>query len=132
MSVPALDAHALLAYLEREAGFAKVKDHFAQALSEGNLLPMTTVNVGEVLYIVRREQGADNAAKIESVIHSLPIALTDVDLELAREAARFKADGGLSYADCFAAALASLHQIPLLTGDPEFKVVEGKIAIEWL
>ena len=132
MSIPALDAHALLVYLEREAGFAKVKDYFTRALSDGNLLPMTTVNVGEVLYIVRREQGADKAVEIESVIHSLPVALTDVDLELSREAARFKAAGGLSYADCFAAALASLYQIPLLTGDPEFKVIEDKIEIEWL
>ena len=132
MPAPALDAHALLVYLEREEGFAKVRDHFTHALSEGDLLPMTTVNIGEVLYIVRREQGATKADEIEGVIRPLPIVLVDVDLILAREAARFKAAGGLSYADCFAAALASLRQISLLTGDSEFEKVETEIEIEWL
>ena len=130
--MPALDAHALLVYLEREEGFDKVKGHFARALDDGTSLSMTTVNLGEVLYIVRREQGETKADEIEGVIRSLPIALVAADLDLAREAARFKADGGLSYADCFAAALASLRQTSLLTGDPEFKKVEGEVQIEWL
>ena len=38
----------------------------------------------------------------------------------------------MSYADCFAAALAKLRSAELITGDPEFKAVEGEIKIGWL
>ena len=36
----------------------------------------------------------------------------------------------MSYADCFAAALAKVKNSELVTGDPEFKKVE--IKIHWL
>ncbi len=53
-------------------------------------------------------------------------------MQLAREAARFKAAHKISYADCFAAALAKLHKGEVITGDKEFKTVEGEIKIAWL
>ena len=129
---PVLDAHALIVYLEREAGFETVRRWLSRSLTEAEPLPMTVVNLGEVLYIVRREQGAEKAAQIEAVVDTLPIEIVDVDLDLTREAARFKAAGGLSYADCFAAALASQRGTSLLTGDREFEAVAGQIRVEWL
>ena len=65
-------------------------------------------------------------------MHTLPIEIVDVDLELAREAARFKAVKKMSYADCFAAALARKQQAELVTGDPEFREVEDEIKIVWV
>jgi predicted nucleic acid-binding protein len=132
MANAVLDAHALLAYLERESGFAVVRDLLAQALKGDAALFMTTVNVGEVLYIVRREQGMEKAEEIEAIIHTLPVSIIDVDLGLARETARFKAAAKMSYADCFAAALASIKRASLVTGDPEFKAVEDEIDVIWL
>jgi ribonuclease VapC len=132
MPPPVLDAHALMVYLEREAGFAVIRDLFAHALTDHTLLPMTTVNIGEVLYIVRREYGAEKAAETENTIHTLPIEIVAVDLELAREAARFKAIKKMSYADCFAAALAKNRQAELVTGDPEFRQVEDEIKVVWI
>ena len=38
----------------------------------------------------------------------------------------------MSYADCFAAALAKEKKTELLTGDKEFKQAEGEIKIHWL
>jgi len=38
----------------------------------------------------------------------------------------------MSFADCFAAALAKQNKAHLVTGDREFKQVEGEIAISWL
>ena len=55
MPAPVLDAHALMAYLEREQGYQKVIEHFSRALTTGESLPMAVINVGEVLYLVRRE-----------------------------------------------------------------------------
>lgn len=129
---PVLDAHALIVYLEREEGFETVRRRFSQSLADGEPLPMTVVNLGEVLYIVRRERGAAKAEQVEAVVQTLPIEVVDVDLGLTREAARFKAAGGLSYADCFAAALASQRQTGLLTGDPGFRAVADQIRVEWL
>jgi len=62
----------------------------------------------------------------------LPIEIIDVDIQLAREAARLKAYHKISYADCFAAALAKLHKGEVITGDKEFKAVENEIKIVWL
>lgn len=38
----------------------------------------------------------------------------------------------MSYADCFAAALAKENRAELLTGDKEFEQLEGEIKIAWL
>ena len=55
------------------------------------------------------------------------------DLELVRQAAVFKATKKMSYADCFAAALAKTRNAELVTGDSEFKVVERDLKkIRWL
>ncbi|MFA6111972.1 MAG: type II toxin-antitoxin system VapC family toxin [Candidatus Latescibacterota bacterium] len=132
MGAPVLDAHALLVYLEREAGFATVRDLFCRALTEQAPLPVTTVNVGEVLYIVRRERGEQKAAETERILLTLPIELVDVDLALTREAARLKAGKQMSFADCFAAALARQREAAVVTGDPEFHQVEDEIAVIWL
>ncbi|HEX8917664.1 MAG TPA: hypothetical protein VF898_04130 [Chloroflexota bacterium] len=43
-----------------------------------------------------------------------------MDDALVRRAASLMAAGGLSYADCFAAAAADLLSCPTLTGDSEF------------
>ena len=37
-----------------------------------------------------------------------------------------------SYADAFAAALAQEFGATLVTGDPEFRAVESRIAVMWL
>ena len=55
------------------------------------------------------------------------------DLELIHQAAVFKAAKKMSYADCFAAALAKTQGAELVTGDREFKVVEKELKkIRWL
>ena len=38
----------------------------------------------------------------------------------------------LSYADCFAAALAKERKSEFVTGDKEFKQVDGEVGIRWL
>ena len=142
-----LDAHALMVYLQREPGFETVKSLFIRSLENNTPLRMTSVNLGEVLYIVMRERGSAQAEEIERIVHNLPIHIVDVDLSITRQAnihivdvdlsitrqaARFKARKKMSYADCFAAALAKIHQADLVTGDPEFKEVEGEITVRWI
>jgi ribonuclease VapC len=127
-----LDAYALMVYLEKEPGHEKVGRCFISAVEKNEPLLMTTVNYGEVYYILLRECGRPKAQEIESIIQTLPIKLVNVDLDLAREAAHFKALKNISYADCFAAALAKLRRAALLTGDKEFKALEKDIHISWI
>lgn len=100
---------------------------------------MTLINLGEVAYIVEREQGADaaNAVWANFLADNHPdgrvIRFLDVDAPLVRRAAAIKAGGGISYADCFAAAAAERLGCPVLTGDPEFAKAEKLgIAVDWL
>ena len=127
-----LDAHALLAFLEKEAGSEKIESLFVSATERNNYLLMTTVNLGEVYYIVLRECGPEKALEIEKIIKTLPIDIVDVNWILAKEAARFKAANKLSYADCFAVALAKLQKGEVITGDKEFKAIENEVKIVWI
>jgi ribonuclease VapC len=127
-----LDAHGLLVFLEKEAGYEKVEQSFVAAVEKDRYLLMASVNFGEVYYIVLRECGQDKAHEIEKIIRTLPIEIIDVDMQIAREAARFKATHKISYADCFAAALAKLHKGEVVTGDKEFKSLEEEVKIAWI
>jgi ribonuclease VapC len=127
-----LDAHGLLVFLEKEAGYEKVEQSFVTAVEKDRYLLMASVNFGEVYYVVLRECGQDKAHEIEKIIRTLPIEIIDVDMQIAREAARFKATHKISYADCFAAALAKLHKGEVVTGDKEFKSLEEEVKIAWI
>ncbi len=130
--VKVLDASALLAYLEKEAGFEKVKDSFDKGSAGGKDLLMTTVNLGEVYYIVMKEYSQQDAEKVFNLVKTFPIEFVPVDLALSIQAAQYKAAKNLPYADCFAAALAKLRKGELITKDKDFKVVEGEIKILWI
>ena len=93
---------------------------------------MSVINFGEVYYNILSEYGQEKVNEIEKIIRTLPIDIIDVDIVLAKEAARYKAFKKISYADCFAAALAKINGAELITGDKEFKDVENEIKILWI
>ncbi len=130
--IKVIDAHALLVFLEKERGYQKVEQFLAAAAENERYLLMSSVNFGEVYYIVLRECGPAKAHEIEKIIKSMPIDIVDVDIQLAREAARFKSSHRISYADCFAAALAKFHKGEVITGDKEFKTIENEVKIAWI
>jgi len=85
-----------------------------------------------VLYIAARASGKAAADKIEEIIDTFPIEIVPVDRDIAKIAAEFKVSKKMSYADCFAAALAKQKKAELITGDHEFKAVENEIHVYWL
>ncbi|MBI4411164.1 MAG: type II toxin-antitoxin system VapC family toxin [Deltaproteobacteria bacterium] len=127
-----LDAHAVFVYLEKEPAYEKVRDMLSRAAETGKNLFMSSVNWGEVYYITKREKGEITAEGVMKVLDSFPIEVVDVDKTLARQAGAYKAEKKMSYADCFAAALAKMKKAELITGDKEFREVEGNIKILWL
>jgi len=127
-----LDSHSLITYLENERGADKMIELFQVARDSGKALLLSVVNWGEVYYITLREAGPERAKAVAHLISTLPIQVAPVDLELTKQAAEFKAFKRMSYGDCFAAALAKLRKAELVTGDPEFKQVEGEVKILWI
>lgn len=127
-----LDSWAIIAYLEDEAAAEKVADIISDAHEEDIPLLMTVVNAGEIWYIVARQASAADADASIKQIRDLGIEFVDADWNLAHDAGYFKSKNKMSFADCFAAALAKQRKGHLVTGDPEFKQVEQEIAINWL
>ena len=127
-----LDSYSLLAYFEGEAGKEKMIEVLRTARDSGRPLLLSVINWGEVFYITLREAGRERAGQLAHLISTLPVEVIPADLELTRLAAEFKANNKMSYADSFAAALAKLRKAELVTGDKEFKQVEGQIKIMWL
>lgn len=132
MTNQVLDAHSVFVYLEKEPGYEKVRDVLSRAAETGKHLFMTSVNWGEVYYGTKREKGEETAEEVIRVLDSFPIDVVDVDKALAKQAGFYKAEKKMSYADCFAAALAKMKKGELITGDKEFKEVETDIKILWL
>lgn len=127
-----LDSWAVLAYLEDENHGKQVAEILADAHEHGTSLLMTTVNAGEVWYILAREVSETEAERAVADLKRLGIQFVDADWNLTRLAVGFKAKHRMSYADCFAAALAKEHKADLMTGDKEFKQLDGQIRIAWL
>ena len=131
-AVRVLDSYSLLAYIEGEAGAEKMIEIFRVARDSGRNLLLSAVNWGEVYYITMREAGHERAGKVAQLISTLPIQIVAADLDLTRQAATLKSKHKMSYADCFAAALAKQRKVELVTGDKEFRQVEGEVKILWL
>jgi uncharacterized protein len=127
-----LDSWAIIAYLEDEQAAEKVADIISDAHEQGVPLLMTVINAGEVWYIVARETSASDADASIKQLRDLGIEFVDADWTLAKDAGHFKSKKKMSFADCFAAALAKKTKAHLATGDPEFKQVEQEITIVWL
>ena len=129
-----LDAYALLAFFDDEPGAQRVQEYLESAESGELALAISLIDLGEVVYIVERERGLEQAKNVLSTIRSLPITLLSVDERVVLAAAHIKANHRISYADAFAAASVHLWGGRLVTGDPEFRPLEDEqnIAIEWL
>ena len=90
------------------------------------------VNWGEMYYIALREGGKERAELYRNTFARYPIIIVEINKEITLQAAQYKAYNKISYADAFAAALAKMKKALLVTGDKEFKLLEGEIKINWL
>lgn len=129
--VSVIDAQPLVAFIRGETGWERIGRTIKEALSGTRTLRLTAVNAGEVTYAVERHLGAVSGHRALVAVQAWT-EIVPVDLELATRAGWLKLRGAISYADCFAAALAHRDGIPLITGDLEFARVEDLIRIEWL
>jgi predicted nucleic acid-binding protein len=114
-----LDSWALIAMLRGEPAAPRVR---AAIASQATIA--CSINVGEVLYRVVRDQGRRRGGELVEGIRTL-VRVEDPDWPLVCDAAAIKARGGLSYADAFCVATARRHRAPVYTGDPEIIALDG-------
>lgn len=124
----------MLAFLGEEPGWAEVDEVLRMGepwmtlvnLRRGRLRPRALVRAW------RRRRGVGLPAGGERP-GGVAVRWLGADDHLVRRAAGMKAQGGVSYADTFAAGAASLLDCPVLTGDPEFRVAEAAgVTVRWL
>jgi predicted nucleic acid-binding protein len=135
MATKVLDSWALLALFNEEPAAEEMEKLLHAATAGRHTLLMSVVNWGEIYYTTLRRGGESAAKSIAADIAQMPITLVAVEsanLEMVTQAATFKATKKLSYADCFGGALAKLRRAEFVTGDPEFKAMQGDIKIAWL
>jgi ribonuclease VapC len=130
-AIKILDTYALIAFFEDEPGADFVRGLLLEAESGSLKLAMSVVNLGEVWYSVARIVSAKQADDIIEEIRGMAIEIVDAGWELTYQAAMYKSKSGLSYADCYAAALGKLRNAEVVTGDKEFQKLKDEITIIW-
>jgi predicted nucleic acid-binding protein len=132
MTTKVLDSYALMAFFEDEPGADVVRGLIQKAVESDTNLLMSVVNLGEVWYSIARTNSPEIADQYIHEIKGMGIEIVNIDWTLTRQAAAFKVNGNISYADCFAAALSKIRKAELITGDKEFKVLQDEIKISWI
>jgi ribonuclease VapC len=129
MSKFVFDRFAMLAFFQDEPGAMRVQQIMEAGSHERWI---STINVGETFYISARRSDLLNAEEVLQDLLKMPMQIVEPWFALTMKAAQLKARHRLSYADCFAAALAMRFDAAVVTGDPEFEQIEDIVDIEWL
>lgn len=124
------DSSALLAFLKDEPAADQVEKIITESRRDSSALWMTTVNMGEVWYGLGRLR-LDADAKVTELLH-LGFTLVDVDWQIAQQAAELKLHYKLGYADSYAASLAKVRELELVTCDSDFKKLERVMKVRLL
>lgn len=126
------DSFALLSFLRGEADSNQVKEYLLKVQNKQAIGYISAVNLCEVYYIVMREKGYEDAEILIASLKDWELNIVTADEDMAKKAGQLKAQYPLSLADAFAAATSQQLEASLITGDPEFQKLEGKIEIRWL
>ena len=126
------DSHALLKFFQREKGYEKVVHLLEEIRKTGATKYINAINLGEIIYSTKKEFGDQKKLEVLANIERLNFTLLPLPNNLIFQAAEYKAQYAISYANCFALASAVEYKAVLVTGDPEFKKVEHLVEIVWI
>lgn len=130
-----LDTFAIIAFLQDEAGATKVEAILKKGKAGKVKLYLHNINLGEIYYQVFRNEGEHQANAVLTKVKRYPVEfIEDFSEELMLTAARLKATYPISYADAIASATAIQKSGSVITGDPDFKLLEqaGKVKVFWI
>jgi len=128
----ALDSWAILEWMSgRQPARSFIAKLIAEAEAGQTRLFMSAINVGEVYYVLCKNQSEDLAESWRESSRTLPATIEVPTADDIWRSASLKGRFPISYADAFAAALAQKHNCPLVTGDPGFRRV-GELELDWI
>jgi len=126
------DSHALLKLFQKESGHEKVIRLLRDIKKSGADKYINAVNMGEIIYATKREFGDQKKIEVIANVERLDFTVLPATNDLVYEAAEYKAQYSISYADCFVLASALRQKSVVVTGDPEFKKVSHLVEVEWV
>ncbi|HUL29826.1 MAG TPA: type II toxin-antitoxin system VapC family toxin [Thermodesulfobacteriota bacterium] len=126
------DSHALLKFFQKEKGYENVTHLLEEIRKTGGAKYINAINLGEIIHSAKREFGDQKKLEVLTNIERMNFTILPVPNNLIFQAAEYKAQYALSYANCFALASTVEHKATLVTGDPEFKKVEHLVNIVWI
>ena len=132
-----LDACALIAYYQYEAGALTVKNLLAKAANAEAIVMIHAATVAEVYYDFLKRNGLDKAnIFLQELKLNYPIKIiSETEDNLIRQIGQFKSLFKVSFADSFVLALAQISDASIITSDHhEFDIIEasGELNFEWI
>jgi len=126
------DSYALLKVFQKEKGFENIVRLLGNIKKTRGIKYINIINVGEIIYATKREFGDQKKIEVLASIERLNFTILQATNSLVYQAAEYKAQYSISYADCFVLASAIENKSSIVTGDPEFKKVEHLADIVWV
>lgn len=127
------DSHALLKLFQKEKGYGEMVRLLNKINKSSAAKYINIITLGEILYCTKREFGDHKKLEVLANIERLNFTILPVSNNLVFQAAEYKAQYSISYADCFVLASSIEIKATVVTGDPDFKKVEHLIdKIIWI
>ncbi len=127
-----LDAYGLLLFLQKEGPYHVIKTLFWDAQQEKNPVLVNEMSLGEIFHIIFSVHSIEKAETFIPLLEILPLEIISNCLDDIMQAARIKARYAIDTVSSLVVATAIVQKAKLVTGDPEFKKVDGLIPIQWL
>jgi predicted nucleic acid-binding protein len=129
----ALDASAILRFLDGEAGGDRVRDLLKEQVNGNCSVVVSAVHWGEVASVTAKLHGTDAVVPVLSQLTSFGMEVVPATAERAVRAGLIKVARKIPYADAFGVELAAgTPDCMLVTADFEVKPAEQEIKIEFL
>jgi len=125
------DSHTLLKFFQKEKGYERILDLLEEIKKTGATKYINAINLGEIIYATKREFGDQKKLEVLAHLERLEFRVLPVPNQLIFQAAEYKAQFSISFADCLALASAVEHKAAIVTGDPDFKKVQHMVEILW-
>jgi predicted nucleic acid-binding protein len=128
-----LDSSAVLRYLDREAGFGRVREIFRICASTDSVMLISAVQWGEIAAIRRRQYGQLEQVRVLRDLAQFDLQIVAANAKRAVQAAGIRVDYKMGSADSYAVELTlDSPESVLVTADYDFKLVQDLIRIEFL
>lgn len=132
MVIYALDASAVLRFIDKEAGALEVRSILEGVFSEKHRVLICTVHWGEIAGNLYRKKGIEVQQQAMNWLRQIGVELVPVTPVRAVRAAILKIDLKIPYADAFGVELAESMPCTFVTADYDLKPAARNVKILFL